>query len=644
MFAISSLLRSRLLRPVFIALILALLVQVMVAVLLTSATVNSLVDELAQRLGDDSQRLSAELQEAGREVSGGLEGLSVRTQANLAQGLSQKLSTEQEQLRGVLERNLQQSATDLAQLLAAVSPKAIWDNDVPALTELVRMAQRNPSVLFVIYQDAQGERLTRHVNRADPRIKALIAKGEGRGALDKLIDAASRDPSVYRVEASISPMGSEIGKVLLGVSTDGVTDELAALDQRFKGLIDSSGQLVSAGLSGAASDSAKALSARLNSAQQAAKSMSDNSRQAVEAAAAGLRWNISVGLVLVGLGILLVLAMVLGRRVVSKLHTLIAALDDWAAGEGDLTRRVRINGDDEIVDMAAAVNRFVAKLQPIVREAGDVAVRTSQEIDGLALHSAAAESAAGRQREEVAGSLEALQQMAFEAQHESHAMREAQQRVASIRQATDENAQLARQVAGSIADLVASVDVGSTVIEKLARQSEQIEEVLTVIHSIAEQTNLLALNAAIEAARAGDAGRGFAVVADEVRALASKTQQSTGSIQAHIVALQQGAKEAVAAIGQAGRHAEQGLSALRDSDQVQQAVRDAVEQVHEVISAATLAAEQQAHGATVVRGRVEVIHAQARRAEEVVAATATSGRILDGLAAQLRASLDQFRV
>ena len=49
------------------------------------------------------------------------------------------------------------------------------------------------------------------------------------------------------------------------------------------------------------------------------------------------------------------------------------------------------------------------------------------------------------------------------------------------------------------------------------------------------------------------------MVADEVRALASKTQSSTGDIQAHIVALQQGAKEAVAAIAQAGRQADEGL-------------------------------------------------------------------------------------
>jgi methyl-accepting chemotaxis protein len=643
-FAIISVLRSRLLLPVFLALGVALLIQVVVALVLTRTTVAVLEGDLAAGMQRDTGRLVDELTKASDEVRGGLDSLSVNTQTQLARGLSERLAMEQAQIRAVLDSNLKRSADELAQLLSAVAPKAIWDADVPALTELARGAHRNPAVLFAVYVDAQGQRLTRHLNRQDARVRALMAKGEGDGALDKVLHAAAGDPGVYIAEAVISPMGSDIGKVILGVSTASVDEELAKLDQRFVSLIDSSGQLVSDSLSGAAASSADALAARLGVAQEAAAGMEQSSRDVVRQAADSLRWNISVGLIVVALGILLLLAVVLGRRVVSKLHTLIAVLNDWAAGEGDLTRRVELNSRDEIGDMAAAVNRFVAKLQPIVREAGEVASMTGQEIASLAARSAAAEAAAERQRNEVAGSLQALAQMAGQAQAESQAMREASQRVSSIRQAADENAQIAQRVGASIEELVLRVDTGASVIERLAKQSEQIEVVLTVIRSIAEQTNLLALNAAIEAARAGESGRGFAVVADEVRALASKTQQSTGDIQTHIGALQQGAREAVDAIGQAGRQADQGLAALRESARVQQSVRAAVEEVHGAINVATEAAAHQAEGADAVRGRVEVIHLEAQRAAEAVAATASSGRVLDALAKRLKASLGQFKV
>ncbi|WP_350582495.1 methyl-accepting chemotaxis protein [Pseudomonas sp. HY2-MNA-CIBAN-0224] len=643
MSAVLSLLQSRLLRPVFVTLGIALLVQVLVAVALTRSTVTALESDLDAGLSADSKQLAAELELAGREVKSNLDGLSVSTRQRLTAGLEPRLKDEQMQLWEMLEQSLKDSANDMAQLLAAVSSRAIWDNDVPTLSDFARRAQRNPNVLFVVYDDASGQHLTRYLNRDNPINKALLEKGKGERALDKVLDAARNDPAVYYLEAPISPNGVVIGKVLMGVSTASIEQSLAALDQRFASLIVNSDQLVDDSLQGAASESSKALGARLQSAQAAAAQMQVNTAHTVREAAEALRWRIGLSLALVGLGVLLVLAVVLGRRVVSKLLLLNAALNDLAAGEGDLTKRVGLNSKDEIGDMAAAVDRFVDKLQPIVREAGDVAQRTGVEIGVMTMRNAGADAAAQLQRDEVAQSLEALSTMADAAQSESQAMQAALRQVVDIRQATDENTRTSAQVGGLIEALAGQVGEGAKVIERLAQQSEQIEVVLTVIHGIAEQTNLLALNAAIEAARAGETGRGFAVVADEVRALASKTQSSTGDIQAHIVALQQGAKEAVAAIAQAGRQADEGLAVLRGSVKLQKTVQASVEHVHTAIDDATKAAAHQALGAHAVRGRVEVIHAQAERAAEAVTQTTASGKVLDSLAGQLKASLGQFR-
>lgn len=222
-------------------------------------------------------------------------------------------------------------------------------------------------------------------------------------------------------------------------------------------------------------------------------------------------------------------------------------------------------------------------------------------------------------------------------------MQAALKQVISIREAARDNEALSAQVASTIEALGEGVRSSTEVIEKLARQSEQIEVVLTVIQGIAEQTNLLALNAAIEAARAGESGRGFAVVAEEVRALASKTQRSTGDIQAHIESLQEGARVAVATIGSTGQQATAGLASLTRSRQLQQALQLAVTQVHDAVLEATQGAERQADAASDVSRRVQVILTEAEQSAEAVAATAASGQVLGNLAGRLEASLGQFK-
>ncbi|WP_409438587.1 methyl-accepting chemotaxis protein [Pseudomonas cichorii] len=149
-----------------------------------------------------------------------------------------------------------------------------------------------------------------------------------------------------------------------------------------------------------------------------------------------------------------------------------------------------------------------------------------------------------RQLQELDQLATAMQEMASTAEEVARNAQAAAQAALSANEEVDSGVRVVSRSTEAIKTLAVEMDEASQAITELARLSQNIESILSVINSIAEQTNLLALNAAIEAARAGESGRGFAVVADEVRSLASRTQTSTQEIRQMIDQLQTGVKQA----------------------------------------------------------------------------------------------------
>jgi methyl-accepting chemotaxis protein len=319
-------------------------------------------------------------------------------------------------------------------------------------------------------------------------------------------------------------------------------------------------------------------------------------------------------------------------------------LDDIAAGEGDLTRRLTITSQDELGDLAGSFNRFVDKIHGLVGQIAGMTTQLTGLVGEVSSQAQRSEQAMERQRHETDQVATAINQMSAAAQE----VAKSAQGASVAAQQTDEEGQSAKRVVeGSIRQIHALVDDirhSGTSLDSLQQDVSSIVSVLGVIRSIAEQTNLLALNAAIEAARAGEAGRGFAVVADEVRALASRTQQSTQEIQGMIDRLQKGTQVAVDAMR---RSSEAGDGTSTQANQAGASL-DTIGQLIGTINAMNAqiasAAEEQTAVAEEINRSVHQIASAVDSVAEETRQSAHTSRSLNDLGHRLGALVSQFRV
>lgn len=298
--------------------------------------------------------------------------------------------------------------------------------------------------------------------------------------------------------------------------------------------------------------------------------------------------------------LIILLGYIIGANIRKAASDAACTLGELANGDGDLKSRLNVESEDEIGQLAKNFNKFMEVLRGAISDVMSVVQPLLDNSTRLIQRMETAESAMHKQSEDSELVSQSMQEM-------HHSVNEISNSAALASQATSDAEIEAKQSLEILSKSMAAsqalnieIKGASSVIHKLAEDTQNVNTILDVITAIAAQTNLLALNAAIEAARAGEHGRGFAVVADEVRGLASRTSKSTTEIRELLTALTEAATASVDSMESASAQAERNEEYAAQTGESVKKIAEHINTINGMNTQVATATEEQTAVATTV--------------------------------------------
>lgn len=354
--------------------------------------------------------------------------------------------------------------------------------------------------------------------------------------------------------------------------------------------------------------------------------------------------NLVVVFTLILAFILSMMSLILFKSVLFPINQLIVVAKDMSEGEGDLTKRLNDTAKNELGELASWFNLFIDKLQSMIISLHDTITNLSATSGQLNTIVATTNSGVHRQQNQIEMVATAMNEMAATVQEVARNTQSTKEAVTLADSETQQGKATVSETAKSINALANEIEKASQVIQSLEKDSEEIGSVLDVIRGVAEQTNLLALNAAIEAARAGEHGRGFAVVADEVRNLATRTQESTATIQAMIQRIQSGTRQAVEVMEKGQQSAQTSVAQANKAGESLDAITRSVNMITDMSIQIAHASLEQSKVAEEINQNIISINQVSSETSDGSRQIELSSQQLSDLSLQLNQIAGQFRI